>query len=227
MKFFYLFFLFVCVVSVGFSQDSTSKSGFSQQIVKVPVSSKLDTNEVFYDESGKALHYYQYQKLLNSGQYTFTLDGPPGTPGVKKHLLKLTAQDQSQMYSVIKKLMEIKSPLLKEGTVLDVSPLSGVFSAGQLENKVVVMIFWNTDCPPCTESFAEISAFLKQVQNPENLVVLAITSNNKREAAAGLKEKPLLYSRLISGGASVFNAYQLQSYPSYVVADKTHVIRLP
>lgn len=128
MKHFYLFCFFACVASASFAQqDSIRKTSFSQRIVKVPVSSRLDTNEVIYDESGRALHYYQYEKLLNSSQYTFALDGPPGTPGIKKHLQKLTVQNQNRMYSRIKNLMEIKSPLLKKGAVLDISPLSGVF----------------------------------------------------------------------------------------------------
>lgn len=225
MKTYYLFFLiFFCCLSLN-AQNSTNNRSVIQIIKGSSARVKLDTNEVVYDESGKALHYYQYQKLLNSGQYTIRLDGTPGSPSTKRYLKQLTTHDQNSMYDFLKERMAIKSPLLKENVELDIKPLAQVFTPEQLENKVIVMIFWNTECPPCTESFADINNFLKQIHNPEDLVIMAITSNTKEDAAVKLKEKPLLYAQLISNAGAIYNAYQLKSYPSYVVTDKKHIIR--
>ncbi len=225
MKILYLLFLMIFIYSGAYSQEDSIKKYSVARTTTSTVGRRLDTNEVVYDEQGKALHYYQYQRLLNSGQYTFRLDGMPGSSNTKRYLKRLSVQEQNRMYDVIKERMAIKSPLLKENTELDVAPFTSIVPARQLENKVVVLIFWNTECPPCTESFADINDFLKQIHNPEDLIILAITSNTKQEATAKLKEKPLLYAQLISNAGSIFNAYQLYSYPSYVVTDKKHTIR--
>lgn len=36
---------------------------------------KMDTNNVAYDEKGNELHYYQYMKLVGSGEYTLRGSG--------------------------------------------------------------------------------------------------------------------------------------------------------
>lgn len=186
----------------------------------------LDTNEVVYDEQGNALRYYQYQRLLNSGEYTITLKGGmPGDPAAKRYLKRLTVQEQNDKYSTIKQFMQIKSPLLQEGMELDVKPLLTAMTSKELENKVIVLIFWSAGCPPCTESFADINDFLKQIHNPEELVVLAISRDSKQAAQAKLQEKPLLYAQFLNQAHSVYNAYQLNHMPSYVVTDKSHIIR--
>ncbi len=226
MKFCYLLFLFPFFCSILYGQDSSKRYRVTKIVEGNVVRSKLDTNDIMYDDKGNALHYYQYQRLLNSGQYTIRIDGAPGSPSAKKYLKLLTAQDQNRMYDFIRERMTIKSPFLKENTELNVMHLSQVMPAEQLANKVIVMIFWDVDCPPCTESFADINDFLKQIHNPEDLVIMAITKNTAANAAAKLKEKPLLNAQLISNAGSIFNDYQLNAYPSYVVTDKKHIIRL-
>lgn len=186
---------------------------------------KLDTNRIVYDEQGNALHYYQYTKLLNTGDYRIKLNGPPDAPGTKSFIIKTTPQEQLRMYQFIKDKITIKSPLLKEGSTLDVTPLQQAFRDENFDKKVVILVFWNASCPPCTESFASINDLFRQINNPQNIEVIAITPDDEKTAIDKLKEKPLLYAKLISGGWAVMNAYQLKSYPSYVVADRDHVIR--
>lgn len=203
---------------------------FSQevgQVVKRTVLTKkpLDTNQIVYDEKGNALHYHQYEKLLNTGGYNIVIDGSASDPNARHMLKRTTVKEQGQSYERIKKYLTIKSPSLQENNLLDIKPLTGIVPERELENKVIVLIFWNADCPPCTEGFAGINDFFKQISNPNDLIILAITGDPKAAAIAKLKEKPLLYAKLISDAHGILNAYELHSYPSYVVADKDRIIR--
>ena len=185
----------------------------------------LDTNEVIYDENGKALRFYQSQKLINTGEYTIRLDGPLGQPGTKKYLQKLTIPQQISAYERIKKMMEIPGLYLNEGKQLDVTPLLSALNQQQLDQKVIILIFWRAGCPPCTESFDALNNFFAQIHNPERIVILAITTDDEAIAASKLKEKPLVYAQLLSNAGSITSAYDLKAYPAFVVADKDHIIR--
>jgi peroxiredoxin len=223
MKRIYVLCLVMTISVCAYSQDTV------RRIYKRTIqgsSRLLDTNQVVYDEQGKSLRYYQYQRLLNSGEYTVTFKGGrPGDPAAKKYLKRLSVQEQNNRYLMAMPYTPIKSALLQEGTKLDIKPLLTAMRPEELENKVVVLIFWSAGCPPCTESFADINDFLKQIHNPEELVILAISRDNQQTAEAKLKEKPLLYAQFLNQASSVYNAYQLNHMPSYVVTDKSHTIR--
>ncbi|WP_345951513.1 TlpA disulfide reductase family protein [Mucilaginibacter sp. PAMB04274] len=219
-------FSILCMVTMmtvcAYGQDTVRRT-YTRTIQS---STRLDTNEVVYNEQGKALHYYQYLRLLNSGEYTVTIKGGmPGDPTAKKFLKRLSVEEQNRQYTMMKKFTIIKSPQLQEGMELDVMPLLQVMKPAELSNKVIVLIFWSAGCPPCTESFADINDFLKQIHNPEELVVLAISRDSKQVAQAKLKEKPLLYAQFLNQASAAYSAYQLNHMPSYVVADKSHIIR--
>ncbi|HEY0244832.1 MAG TPA: TlpA disulfide reductase family protein [Mucilaginibacter sp.] len=186
---------------------------------------RLDTNQLVYDEEGNALHYYQYTKLLNTGEYTIRQSAPSGTPGVKAYLKKLDPQENLRFYEMIKPRIALKSPLLQEGKVLDISPFLGTINQEDFNRKAVVIVFWYADCPPCTESFNSLNDIFGQINNPENLIVVAVTYDNEQIASAKLKQKPLMYARLLSNAGQIISAYQLTTYPSFVVADKDHIIR--
>jgi thiol-disulfide isomerase/thioredoxin len=210
--------LFSCKV---YAQDTIQK----RIVIGPPNRVKLDTNRLVYDEQGKALHYYQYEKLINTGDYTITYNGSPADPATKSTLKKITDQERNSRYETVKKFMAVKSPLLQENMQLNITPLTSAIKPAELENKVIVLIFWSAECPPCTESFAGLNEFLKQIHNPEDLVLIAITPDDEKVADAKLKEKPLLYAQLLSNGQSIMNAYQLNNYPTFVVADKSRTIR--
>lgn len=219
------FLILLCVFTAkSYAQDTTRHRTVTYGVSSVRM--KMDTTKLVYDDNGNALHFYQYQKLMNTGDYTIsTKRASPEDPATKLYLRKLTDEEKRKMYDVAKPLMAIKSPMLQENTEINITPLTQAVSAEELANKVIVLIFWNADCSACTESFGSLNAFLQQINNPENLVVLAITPDAQYVAAAKLKEKPLHHAQLLSNAGSIAKGYQLYSYPSFVVADKNHIIR--
>jgi protein-disulfide isomerase len=123
-------------------------------------------------------------------------------------LKKLSIQEQVQYSEYVETLMSVKNPVLKKGQKLDLRPFSEVLTTEDTDQKVKVLVFWSVYCPPCLESFQHLSEIFKQVKNPDELLVLAITGNNPQEARRKLEEKPLLYAKLISNGGTILNHYQ-------------------
>ncbi|HEX8376678.1 MAG TPA: redoxin family protein [Pedobacter sp.] len=203
----------------------TALSGFSQ-VRQEMRSSRLDTNMIVLDEEGKALRHYQYSKLMNSGEYTIHQKVGEANFSIKK----LSLQEQIKYSELLEKLVATKSPMLKKGQTLNLSPFSNLLKMEEMDQKVKILIFWSSGCPPCTESFESINEVLRQVNNPDELLVLAITGDNQEMASRKLKEKPLLYAKLFSGASAIFKYYIFPHYqdnrvPIYVIADKNDVIR--
>jgi len=223
LSFLTLFFLtkFSLAQTTPPPRDTTTIRHITTKIRSV----KLDTNEIIYDENGNGLINNQSQKLLNTGEYTIRMDGRLGDPGVKKHLVKQTPAQQIAMYERIKPMIAINSPYLKEGQPLDVKPLLDALDKKDIDQKVIILVFWNVGCPPCTESFAALNDFFAQIHNPESITIVAITTDNSLLAAQKLKEKPLYNSKLISDARDIMSAYQLNNYPAFVVTDRDHIIR--
>jgi len=186
----------------------------------------LDTNKTVYDENGNELKYYQYQKLLNTGNYILRSDGSPSEPGAKFYLKKVTDEEHLKTFERMRSFYANKSPLLQENKELDIRPL--LYDAAtkqELDHKVIVLIFWSTECPPCTESFAALNDYFKEIENPEKIIIIALTRDNDLAVAAKMRDKPLEHVRLVNNAGKIINAYQNRQDPAFVVADKDHTIR--
>ncbi len=221
----YLLLIWLFAGRVALAQDQPVQTNTVVHTRTISTPLKLDTNRVVYDEQGNELKYYQYQKLLNTGEYTLRSNGQPGATGTKMYLKKMTDLEHFKMFQMIKPMITNKSPELQEGKVLNTDPLFDVATKAEMDHKVIVMIFWYANCPPCTESFDSLNEFFKQIHNPENIIIMAITRDNDLTAAAKLKEKPLKYARLISSAGKIVQDYRNTQFPAFVVTDNDHIIR--
>ena len=55
---------------------------------------------------------------------------------------------------------------------------------------------------------------------------MAVTTEAELKAQAKLMQKPLLHARLVSNGRIITNFYNLNTYPTFVIADRDNVINL-
>jgi hypothetical protein len=100
-----------------------------------------DTNRLVYDENGKVLHYYQYQKLLITGEYALRIKAGPGaTPGTipanaPAYLVKNSPEQSKRVYEMLKPRIVIKSALLHEGNMLDLNPFMTEFGKEEFAGK--------------------------------------------------------------------------------------------
>src|ERR1700760_3086638 len=135
-KSFLLLALLLCLMSrFASGQTTPPPDSNGRHISTIIRRSPLDTNEIIYDENGKGLRYYQSQKLLNSGEYTIRVSGPPGQPGTVKRLVKLSQAEQVANYERIKSFIAIPGNHLVVNQPLDVTPLLSSVSKKDVENK--------------------------------------------------------------------------------------------
>jgi thiol-disulfide isomerase/thioredoxin len=187
---------------------------------------RLDTNKIVYDEQGKALRYYQYMKLLGSGDYTMKIvNGAPGSPDAKTVLAKMPHDQMAQMYETVKSMITIKAGALREGGVMDVNPLLKALNGETLDKKPVLLMFWNVGCPPCTSVFGNFNDLFKELNNPD-LISIGIGLDEKEQAEEQLKKTPLNATYLLNDASRISGAYGIYEYPVYVLADRDHNIVL-
>ena len=185
----------------------------------------LDTNRVVYDQNGQPLRYHQYQKLLLTGDYTLRYDGSPSDTSARAYLKKLTPEEHTEMFKRMKSFYLNKSPFLQENKELDITPLLGYAAIKQeLDNKVIVLIFWSTQCPPCTESFSILDDYFKEINDPDKIIIMALTRDKDLAVASKMQSKPLKNARLINDAGKIIDAYQNRQLPAFVVANKKHII---
>ncbi len=192
--------------------------------IRQSASRPLDTTKVAYDEQGKALKYYQYTKLINSGEYTLRIMGDPTSPDSKFMLVKMPEERRAMMADMVMRNMAIKTGVLGQGKVLDLNPLKNALERENFDGKAILMVFWGVGCPPCTEGFSTLNDILKEFKSSD-VVSIGVTNDNKDDADNKLREKPLLATHSITGGYKVSGAYGVYEYPTIVVADRNHIIK--
>ncbi|WP_165499682.1 TlpA family protein disulfide reductase [Pedobacter frigidisoli] len=208
------------------AQDSTKVTRTVSGVIsmRADMIPKPDTNQVLYDEKGKALRYYQYNKILSTGLYTIKLSEDKSLPR-KQVITKLSEEQLNKYNTLIRENTKIKNQYVYETKKLDAAPLTAFYEQDKLDNKVIVQIFWYANCSTCTDFFAELSEFFKSLGDPKDLLVLLVTNDNQDVAKKKLKEMPLRNAELISSGKAIADAYQITGYPAYIVSDKNYVIK--
>ncbi len=100
--------------------------------------------------------------------------------------------------------------------------LGAPVALGSLTGKVVVLDFWATWCAPCLASMPRLDAYAKQ--HPE-VVVLAINTDDPREARSIFTEKHYGLELLEDAEGIVGRDYRVETIPHTVVIDPQGRIR--
>lgn len=78
----------------------------------------------------------------------------------------------------------------------------------QYHNKIIIVNFWATWCPPCREEMPELVA-LQQAYQDKNVVVLGIALNEPSQVAEYLKTTPINYPTVADESAGSLLSEQL------------------
>ena len=218
--------LTVCILSICWV---ITNGQVVKTISKITTSSSdnmgLDTNKLAVDEQGNKLHFYQYKKLLQSGQYGISSRGPNGTLLNEYLLIKRDEKQNLQIYEMIKKQIASKSAMLQEGSKLSLEPLVEVINAADFDNKAIVLIFFTADCEQCNSGLLGLDSFFKQVYDPQKMVIVGINNYNKEWTDYQLRLTPLTNARIVPNGSKIKEAYWITTSNAFVVTDKNHIIQ--
>lgn len=115
-----------------------------------------------------------------------------------------------------------RAPLFALPLVGPDGELGAPVALGSLTHKVVVLDFWATWCAPCLASMPRLDAYARQ--HPE-VAVLAINTDDPREARAIFTEKRYALELLEDSEGIVGREYRVETIPHTVVIDGEGRIR--
>lgn len=101
------------------------------------------------------------------------------------------------------------------------------FYLNQNRGKVVVLVFWDTQCSLCKREMIDLKS-LQDEHGSQNLVVAAVCTDpeNIDEVKSIVKELGIDYPVLLDRGAQVSRQYGVVAFPTTVVVDKAGHISL-
>jgi thiol-disulfide isomerase/thioredoxin len=112
------------------------------------------------------------------------------------------------------------------GTTLD----GRSFGPADYRGKLVVVNFWNQDCPPCRKEQPVLQAGAKDL-GPSGVVVVGLLyvggnwPNDPASARAFLAETGATYPNLLDAGSKFAAAFRIAGIPTTVVADRDGRLR--
>ena len=94
-----------------------------------------------------------------------------------------------------------------------------------LRGKVVLLDFWGTWCPPCRESVPTIKNVKKKFAG-KGFELVGISSDDDEDVwRTFVESKQMDWHEYIDLSGDVLQAFNIDSFPTYVVVDKDGVIR--
>jgi thiol-disulfide isomerase/thioredoxin len=111
------------------------------------------------------------------------------------------------------------------GTTIDGEYLA----SKELLGNVVLIDFWGTWCPPCVEATPVLKEIHKEFSNEKNKFVMIGVSSDAPADAQKLRdfvaEHKMAWKEIHDTSRRILAAFELHSYPTYVVIDAEGIIR--
>ena len=87
-------------------------------------------------------------------------------------------------------------------------------------------MFFAPGCEPCNVGLSEIGDILKNVYDPQKMIVVAVSSDDAESTYKQLRLTPLPNARIIHNGNKIKETYWITSATNaFVVTNKDHVIQ--
>lgn len=227
-RFLTVFILSICwVIAYGQNPIMTKSKVVTKKVtVTNDGTMGLDTTKLAVDEKSNKLHFYQYIKLLQTGQYDIIPIDANGQLLAEYHLKKRDPNRDLEIYEVAKKQIASKSAMLQEGSKLTVAPLAHLINSEEFEGKAIVLVFFTADCDQCNRGLAGLDSFFKEVYDPKKMIIVAINYRDKDKTYEQLKLTPLPNARIIYDAYKIIReSYWINASNAFVVTDKNHIIQ--
>jgi thiol-disulfide isomerase/thioredoxin len=104
------------------------------------------------------------------------------------------------------------------------------FGPADYAGKIVVINFWNQDCPPCREEQPVLEADYQKLSD-QGVVVIGLVyvggnwPNDVSAARAFLASNGATYPNLLDGDSSLSEAFRISGIPTTIVADRQGQLR--
>jgi thiol-disulfide isomerase/thioredoxin len=99
--------------------------------------------------------------------------------------------------------------------------LSG--AAPDTDNKVVLIDFWSTWCPPCRELIPELNGYQKKFA--KDLVVIGISDEEADTIKEFMKSHKMDYNVAIDGDNKMYSKIGISGIPHVIIISPDHIVR--
>ena len=94
------------------------------------------------------------------------------------------------------------------------------WSLRQLKDKIAVVNFWATWCPPCRKEMPDLDAIYKEFRD-QGLVILALSDEDQTKVEPFLAQHPVSYPVLPDPGGRVKDLFVVRGIPKTFVYDRS------
>ena len=181
-------------------------------------------NYAFYDSSNKKLTSKEAEEKFKSGMYKVEAFVNDNDVFKLAYLTKMTQQEMQEMMETYQKESASFDAALKGKPLPDFvfkDILGNTYTPEDIKGKVVVINLWFTSCAPCIEEMPELNKLVKEYENNDAVLFLALALDEKGPRLSKFLETHIFNYNIVPDSQDyIVEKLQVGIFPTHIVLDK-------
>ena len=181
-------------------------------------------NYAFYDSSNKKLTPKEAEVKFKSGMYKVEAFVNDNDVFKLAYLTKMTQQELQEMMETYQNESAsfdtaFKGKPLPDFVFKDI--LGKTYTPEDIKGKVVVINLWFTSCAPCIEEMPELNKLVKEYENNDAVLFLALALDEKGPRLSKFLETHIFNYNIVPDSQDyIVEKLQVGIFPTHIVLDK-------
>ena len=180
-------------------------------------------NYAFYDSSNKKLRPEEAEEKFKSGVYKVEAFVNDNDVFKLAYLTKFT-QEELEMMEMFQNQSASFDAALKGKPLPDFvfkDILGNTYTPEDIKGKVVVINLWFISCAPCIEEMPELNKLVKEYENNDAVLFLALALDEKGPRLNTFLETHVFNYNIVPDSQDyIIKKLQINSFPTHIVLDK-------
>ena len=181
-------------------------------------------NYAFYDSSNKKLTPKEAEEKFKSGMYKVEAFVNDNDVFKLAYLTKMTQQELQEMMETYQNESASFDAALKGKPLPDFvfkDILGNTYTPEDIKGKVVVINLWFISCAPCIEEMPELNKLVKEYENNDAVLFLALALDEKGPRLNTFLETHVFNYNIVPDSQDyIIKKLQINSFPTHIVLDK-------
>ena len=181
-------------------------------------------NYAFYDSGNKKLTPKEAEEKFKSGMYKVEAFVTNNDVFKLAYLTKLTQQELQEMMETYQNESASFDAALKGKPLPDFvfkDILGNTYTPEDIKGKVVVINLWFISCAPCIEEMPELNRLVKEYENNDAVLFLALALDEKGPRLNKFLETHVFNYNIVPDSQDyIMKKLQANSFPTHIVLDK-------
>lgn len=181
-------------------------------------------NYAFYDSSNKKLRPEEAEEKFKSGVYKVEAFVNDNDVFKLAYLTKFTQEELQEMMETFQNQSASFDAALKGKPLPDFvfkDILGNTYTPEDIKGKVVVINLWFISCAPCIEEMPELNKLVKEYENNDAVLFLALALDEKGPRLNTFLETHVFNYNIVPDSQDyIIKKLQINSFPTHIVLDK-------